>query len=411
MTTRKRPNLPTRDKCCGCAACYDACPHSAITMTEDKNGFLYPNVDEDICVGCGLCVAKCHIANLKLIQRHKIGQPLKAWTTDQELIKNSASGGVFAQLATDFLSVGGAVVGAKLEGKCDVRHVVIKSVSELQSLQNSKYRQSIASGIYAEAQQLLRKGVDVLFSGTPCMVAALQHFLGNRDKYEGKLLTIEIICHGVPSSELIKQALHYHNADSVVRFRTKSMGWLMGNRVVYEKNGKTEERKDRCEDYFFRMYLSMSFLRNNCYECPYANIERVADITIGDFWEKTYGKIDNHDGVSVVSVNSKVGMKYIMQSKMLHTEPVEWRACLPANINLYMPTNNNLVRLGKYIHILKKLPQCIRINAFLCGFRSRLLYKYQMKFVWLITPKLLAKKIVKQQQKLHEVLRMAKEKD
>ena len=88
--------------CVGCALCADLCPKQAITFGEDKDGYLRPSIDHAKCVDCGLCYAKCVAVNE--VRRHELQEerPYASWTTDDELISHSASGGVFAQVAKSF---------------------------------------------------------------------------------------------------------------------------------------------------------------------------------------------------------------------------------------------------------------------------------------------------------------------
>lgn len=58
--TLKYPVLYTKkEECCGCAACFAICPKSAINMEADEEGFLYPVVDLNKCIGCFKCVKIC----------------------------------------------------------------------------------------------------------------------------------------------------------------------------------------------------------------------------------------------------------------------------------------------------------------------------------------------------------------
>ena len=46
-------HLVDKENCCGCESCANVCPQKAITMEYDNEGFLYPNIREDLCVDCG----------------------------------------------------------------------------------------------------------------------------------------------------------------------------------------------------------------------------------------------------------------------------------------------------------------------------------------------------------------------
>lgn len=53
--------IQANNKCTGCMACRFICPKSAINMREDKEGFLYPVIDENLCIDCGKCDNVCPI--------------------------------------------------------------------------------------------------------------------------------------------------------------------------------------------------------------------------------------------------------------------------------------------------------------------------------------------------------------
>ena len=45
--------------CTGCTACANICAKGAITMVPNELGFMYPSVDLNKCVDCGLCHKIC----------------------------------------------------------------------------------------------------------------------------------------------------------------------------------------------------------------------------------------------------------------------------------------------------------------------------------------------------------------
>ena len=185
----------------------------------------------------------------------------------------------------------------------------------------------------------------MLFSGTPCEIAALYIYLGNNKNLIEHLYTIEVICHGVPSNKIHRMGLKYSGAKRIVSYRTKSQGWLNGNRLVYDfgKDG-IKECSNRREDFIFRSYLSffMSFYRKSCFKCPYASIHRVADLTLGDYWGYDKKKYENYYGVSLVLVNSFKGETLFCDAENINQIPTTWAECLPYNQNLFMPTNKYL---------------------------------------------------------------------
>lgn len=376
------PKLPTIDNCSACGACMDACNHQAIRMEEDINGFYNIVIDTDKCVECKLCETKCHILNQDTLLRHNpCQQPMAGWSKQEEIIKNSATGGIFAQIAYDMLVEGNTFVyGASLQADSSVKHIEISRCEDVFKLQNSKYQQSVTTGIFKRVKSRLKAGYRVLFSGVPCQVAALYTFLGIKADLTN-LYTIEVICHGVPTNYLHRLGVKYNKAKRVVAYRTKkNSGWIGGrnNRVVYQMpDDSLKYMPDTANDFLFSAYLSFSFSRKNCYSCKYSTLKRVSDITIGDFWgfEKScdYARYGNFMGTSVILCNTEKGKGMVVNNRNLHTTPAKWDEILPLNQNLYMPTNRYMFNGYDKVNKLLNLPEPIRQIAFMNGSTNKIL--------------------------------------
>lgn len=329
-----------KSDCCGCGACCNACPKNAISMQEDENGFFYPVIDHSSCVKCGICKNVCaYQANM--LDANEPKAAYAAVSTDKGLVEVSASGGIFAELAKSFLSLNGYVCGCSMEMKQDKlfpEHIVINSESDLFKLQGSKYAQSYIGSIFTEVKKLLSAGEKVLFSGTPCQVAALYSFLG--EKYLDNLYTIDVICHGVPNikffndyCECLRKKLKAEKITGF-RFRDKTAGWGLKAKVVYkDRNSRPKSRRIPCQlSSYYMLFLDGDLYRENCYSCKYACGERVGDLTIGDYWgiEKEHpeclsvngGKIDAASGASCILVNSNKGEELLKRTsqKFIMTE-------------------------------------------------------------------------------------------
>lgn len=358
------PNLPTIEHCFGCSACVDACAKKAIQLVEDANGFYVPHVQKDLCVECGQCEQKCPSLQQKEVLRNRLDeqQLYAAWSTDEDIIQHSASGGVFAQVATEFLDgkPERIVYGATLLDDSTVKHIAVEKSKDIYLLQNAKYQQSNATGIYQHVKKSLQAGKEVLFSGTPCQIAALYTFLGQ--KRDNNLYMMEVICHGVPTNYLAQVALQLNHAQKIVAYRTKSQGWAKGNRTKYMgTNGEIVEMPRYRLDFHFRAYLSFHWLRTSCSTCPFAQIERVADITMGDFWGGNKRKYHNFMGLSVITINNEKGRKLIEQTKRLQLKRTTYLEALGHNQNLYMPTAQASKGATMIAHIKQMSLPCQKI--------------------------------------------------
>lgn len=383
------PRLPSKNDCCGCSACIDSCKQGALSLIEDDNGYFYPLLESSKCIDCNVCENKCHIIHQERIRRSNIKniEPYAAWTTDETIIKGSASGGIFAQIAHDFLKTPNSYVyGAAFDNNSDVKIIEICDIKDIPLLQGSKYQQSEATGIYNKVLKRLRNGSRVLFSGLPCQIGALYGYLPSDEAIISNLFSIEVICHGVPSNIIGRLAIKLNKAERIHSYRTKSKGWLCGNRVVYKmQDGALLEMPNRLNDFWFRTYLSFSFSRKNCYQCKYATINRVADLTIGDFWgynESPRAKdYYNYMGTSLVITNTIRGKDLILGSLNIYTKRILWEECLPFNQNLYMPTNRYIFKGASFVKIIKKFPPQIQKIVFQNGFTNyRLNYYYNRLF-------------------------------
>ena len=305
-------NITDKKNCCGCGACAQSCPVSCIRMTADEEGFLYPVVDQAQCVDCGLCNRVCPILN-----RGEKPSEIKVYAAvcnDEEVRRTSSSGGVFSLLAEKVLSEGGAVFGAAFDENFDVHHVMIERSEDLHLVKGSKYLQSKIETTYQQAEEVLKTGRCVLFSGTGCQIAGLKSFL---KKEYNNLYTIDVFCHGVPSpivwqKYLDDQKAKYEGEVNQVYFRAKTPGWHQFSMRIEFSDDSVYDCTHR-EDAFMRVFLDNLCLRPSCYDCKFRESRSGADLTIGDAWgvEQWMPHMDDNKGTSVVVVNTEKGQRLL----------------------------------------------------------------------------------------------------
>ena len=323
----------TPEECCGCRACSNICPKNAISFKEDKYGFLFPEIDENLCVGCGRCKSVCAFQNQEKEYRRTPIKGYAAVLKDGKRLKQSASGGAFWAVAEWVIEHGGCVFGVIWDAEMNAVHTCAETLEQLAPMQGSKYVQSNIGNSYKLVKEELSKNRWVLFSGTPCQVAALRQFLSNNN-FE-KLITVDIVCHGVPNNAFFHNMLSslendYGGKIVDLRFRHKRPDWLNGCIwIKIKKIGNKYITKDifHQESPYFMMFTPKNqCCRQSCAGCKYAASIRVGDLTVGDFWgyEKASIKIEYKKGLSCLLVNDEKMFPILPKLNMtLQEVPVE----------------------------------------------------------------------------------------
>lgn len=302
-----------KSRCCGCEACAQVCPKDAISMSEDEEGFQYPCIDGALCVQCGMCYKVCPYEN----DPERSKSPLLVfggYHKNETIREASTSGGAFTALANGWCDDNSVIFGAVAQG-ITVRHEYTAHKGEIAAFRKSKYVQSQIGNSYAVAKDFLQAGKKVLFSGTPCQIAGLRAFLGGQNWPQ--LLTVEVICEGVPSPHFIRS----YNTAMQEKFGSKikdlDYRFKDGRRWDFEvmttllENGRCI-KMDRWFNPFWSIWLDHLMSRPSCYECPYAATARTADITLGDLWgvhlycPELYG---NNGGASLILCNMEQGVQ------------------------------------------------------------------------------------------------------
>ncbi len=299
--------------CCGCGACAQICPFACIVMAEDKEGFLYPLVDQEKCVQCGQCRRVC-----PLILRKDAGGDVEhkgyvGYNKNDDVREKSSSGGIFSILSGLILQKGGVVFGAAFDEAFQVCHMAIQREDAVYLLQGSKYAQSRIGDSYIETKRYLEMGKEVLFSGTPCQIAGLKRYL---QKDHERLYTVEVLCHGVPSPKVLERYIRYQEKRfkgkvRKIDLRSKCHGWKTYEVTLRFTNDRTYTRVFT-EDIFMQLFLKDICLRPSCHVCPFKGPDRQSDITIGDCWEIEHiaPEMDDDKGISVILINTKKGQGF-----------------------------------------------------------------------------------------------------
>lgn len=324
----------SKELCCGCGACFQVCPHNCIAIKEDEEGFSYPFINQAKCINCGLCKKVCPFnSSLQEVV------PLNAFAAinvDSKERAQSSSGGVFSVLANAIIKQGGIVFGAKFDKDWSVRHVGVESMEELNSLRGSKYLQSWMGEEYRHAEKELKKGRRVLFCGTPCQIAGLKQYL-QRDF--SNLITVDFICHGVPSPKLWKWYLNNMpsfrpSAITSVYFRDKTNGWSNFEiRIEHSDESVTNSYAvPFWANSYMSAFLSNLSLRPSCYSCKVKCGRSHSDLTLADFWgvENVAPSYYDDKGTSLVLANTMKAME-LLENDCIKKNKVDFKEAIANN--------------------------------------------------------------------------------
>ncbi len=307
--------IKDKSKCCGCAACVVACPVKCISFNEDEQGFLYPNVDLTTCINCHLCEKVCPFLNDSPAKK-----PVKVYSAknqDQQVRFSSSSGGIFTAIAEYIITNEGVVFGARFNDNWEIIHGYTETKEGINEFRRSKYSQSIIGNTFKEAQELLKDGRLVLFTGTPCQIEGLKRFL--RKDYDN-LYTLEVVCHAVPSPKIWRDYLvditkrNEITLDKIsfINFRDKRYGWKDFSMLI--QAGDKVLVNDKCSlNLYLKGFINNLFIRPSCFNCPSKGGRSGGDFSLADFWaiNQFLPKCNDNKGTTLLYVNSDKGLKLL----------------------------------------------------------------------------------------------------
>lgn len=338
------------EMCCGCQACEQVCPTDCISMIEDKKGFTYPFKNEEKCIECGLCEKVCPFVQKKKIDINFNGLPKAYYAANKNVdtLMASASGGVFTSVIDTYCKEDFAIFGVQFDDRFKVIHSYSESIEDARKYRKSKYVQSHINNSFKQAETFLKEGKKVLFTGTPCQIAGLRLFL--RKDYEN-LFCLDLVCHGVPSQNNFDKYMKYIEE----KYKGKITDFTFRHKVL-NKNGKWNSKNIKIkvnnkdivhkpnEDLYLKGFHGELFYRPSCYNCQYANPERISDITMADFWgvEKLYPEDDVHKGISVILVNTPKGQEVLKElTETMSLKEVDLDFVIESNAQLNRPAKKH----------------------------------------------------------------------
>ena len=398
-----------REECTGCSACVDKCPHNAIALETDIEGFWYPKINQDLCTNCGLCDKTCAVLHISDLKEINSGDPIYfgAYHKDKDIRFKSTSGGLFSAIANKMFDEEGFVAGAVYDEDFSVKHILTNKREDLPQLRSSKYLQSFTQGLFSQIKKVLDNGKKVVACGTPCQMASLRLFL---EKDYENLVICDLICRCINSPKVFRKHLDslerkYGAKIIFAQAKNKELGWRALTFKAKFANGKVY-LGDGLHDNFTRGYMTANCCsRPSCYECKFKGFPRISDITLGDFWgiENVDKTMDDNLGTSVVLLNSQKGIVFFDSIKdQIKTKEITLSAVLPGNQPLLHPIAKPTINRDEFYRDVDKLPFDAVVKkyyplekkflknikkgiAFICNTVTQMGYhpKAYMQFLWI----------------------------
>ena len=401
--------IEIKDKkdCCGCTACESICPKNCIKILADDEGFVYPEIDIQNCIECGLCRSVCPVINVAKDEA-KEQQGFLVQHKDELIRKDSTAGGAFSAIAGYVLDKGGVVFGVQYDDELNVRHTYVEKKEDLYKYRNSKYVQSDLRGVFKQVKSFLDSDRWVCFSGTPCQVEGLYHFL--KKDYE-KLVLVDVMCHAVPSPAVwdkyktfMKEK--YGNITNI-RFRDKYYGYGYSSMSIYkDKNAKPIYHEGIDTDFMLRAFFSDICDRPSCYDCKFKKRYRVSDFTIWDCYKmnELCKEMNDDKGTTRVLIHTEKGAKIFNKvSSEVNFKEIEADILVEGVKEMYHSVAENKYR-EDFFRDLNSLDFTELINKyFSLGIKSKMekyirIALYKLKIYELV--KKLAKKIIKNKSRM-----------
>lgn len=363
------------EECTGCMACYNICPKKCIHMEYNRYGELSPAVDENICIHCNLCKKVCPNNN----EIHK-KEPIEAyatWSKDEKDRKTSTSGAIASIFYQEAIDNGYVVFGSSFNDELILKHSYTDKKAEAIKYKGSKYCQSFIGNNYEKVYNFLKENKKIIFIGTPCQIEGLNNYLAIKNITMSNLITVDLVCHGVPSQQYLTNYIEY--LEKKYKRKANNLIFRDSEKYVFRLFDKNDIICNiiREKDLYLTAFQLSILQRESCMQCKYATPNRVSDITIGDFWgiqdSENISKDEKEKGISLVLINTEKGEEFFESctSKIFY-EKRKVEEAVNGNAHLRRSSMKNDFRIkfrekynGDFVHTIKKVLKLKMIKQFI----------------------------------------------
>jgi len=388
--------IDDKRNCCGCSACYNACPQNCIIMLPDKEGFLYPLIDLNLCTDCKICEKVC--PELDRYSENIIKQ--KAFLVqhkDEKIRLQSTSGGAFSAIAEYVISKNGVVFGVAFNDTLEAIHTYVENIDDLHVFRNSKYVQSKVGKTFSQVKHFLNLGRLVCFSGTPCQIEGLLKYL-NRD-YES-LITVDFVCRAVPSPLILEKYIQmqknrFGNEFSNIMFRDKHYGYKYSTLSIFSTKKFKIYHEGVESDPYLRSFFSNISVRPACYKCSFKKRYRKSDFTLWDCFtvDRFNKQMDDDKGTTrILTHSNKANIILLELANNIHFIEIDVEKVIKGVREMFESIPINPQRDQFFVDLIKMEPKLLFDKYFPRTFGRRLerilrifsvnmgVYRYMKKF-------------------------------
>ena len=288
----------------------------------------------EVCINCGLCVKHCPANHTYKFVDNMV--TYAAYRTEPDKQIGSSSGGVAAALYELAISKEWSIIGTVIDSDFRVKMQLSNDKQAIESFKGSKYVQAYTIEALTELKRTLKEDKNVLFIGTPCECEAARSVANGNEE---KLLTVDLICHGVPSNKILNDYIKWIEKKKKTKIKQVSFRSSWGEEMILKDESKDVWHRRMFWDPYLEAFNAGITINSSCFTCPFACEKRCSDITIGDFWgigsESPFHKPNRK--VSVIGVNSKRGFDFLNECKSLVLEKRNWSEAVAGNSQLRAP--------------------------------------------------------------------------
>lgn len=351
--------------CIGCGLCETICPKNCINIQEKSNIGILPFVDSEKCINCGICVSFCPVDLINKKEKlDEIKGVFVGKSKNDEVIKNSSSGGIVSSIIIDLFSKNktNAALVAFFDDELNIYGDFITSKEEVLNHSGSFYHTSkMLKNI-----ENIKNYKSILFVGLPCQNVAFTKFK-KKFNINNDYARISLICTIGRMKNGMKEYLNENNfnfglEDRVIKYKSRYGLRRPGEIIIETKRQKNI--KFECQNYLFSK--DYFYCPDGCLNCRKLFGVEFSDISVGDNWG-----IETKQKTAIFTANTEKGLQIIKENNLININSSNIEELKRSQPLGYPLKYNDRKIVNKKIKFLKYLYRIFPKNSF----TKKVLYK------------------------------------